>query len=456
MTCSALPSSNAEGSASVRSERPARRRWLLLVLALTMSSLAVTLTSPRVFDERVLLDPVTTGSGAGKVVRNAVQALTLLIVLTVAVWALLQRRDHRWMRHPRVLLGLLALPVSVLPSYAFGVEPSSRNLLNICGTIVLLVAAYHMPPVDVAWFVRLLRRALLVFLYGSLAAAVISPAWALETGYDQGYFVAVPVRLHGLASHANALAPLAALYLLTARWHAARLPFEALHLTAAFLVVGLSQSKTVWIGLAIAWLVLRLHRLAPQQRPSLAMAAALTLLVSPLLLLLWISIPQLLSFVVSSYDPENSTLTLTGRIPIWIFTVMAWQDGITFGYGPELWGEEMQLQYFPALGWYVPQAHSFYFQMLGQAGLVGLAGAVVCVVTIVRVAWWSRHRQAGLLLGISTFLLVRTLTEPTFVNRPLFAPDTFLFLVTLTVAVGAGGVVSRHYGAAGRRRKSHA
>jgi O-antigen ligase len=412
-----------------------RRRWTWLVLALLASTLSVVLTSQRVFDEGAFTtESIGAEGGAVVLIRHTVQAVAFLVVFGLACAGL---RSDRWRPGTPgrgVLLLLAACPLAMLPSYVLGVEASTRNLMNLAGALLLLVAVHGLPKVDTAWLLRLIKRALLVFLYGSILAAITRPQWALQTGYDQGLSEMLPFRLHGLAFHANALAPLAALYLILLRWQPARLPLESLHVVAALAVLVLCQSKTAWLGLIVAVALSHLYsqRHPHHSRGVLALAAVLVLI--PLVLLLDTAGAGPVTAATRFLDSNEELLTLTGRLAIWGATLVVWQENKWFGYGPELWGEGMQEHFLPLMGWTFGHAHSFYFQALGQGGLVGLTGATFLLAGVLRTSWRSRLHCGGVVLGVCIFVLLRTIAEPTFANRIGWSPDVILIVLVIATA----------------------
>ncbi len=75
----------------------------------------------------------------------------------------------------------------------------------------------------------------------------------------------------------------------------------------------------------------------------------------------------------------STVTTLTGRTQVWNETARLAALNPWFGYGPSLWDVSMQERYLPILGWEPPQAHSQYYQTLGEGGYVGLTGMFIYV-----------------------------------------------------------------------------
>ncbi len=221
-----------------------------------------------------------------------------------------------------------------------------------------------------ALVVTRIAKSLLVFVcFCSLLVAAFRPDFALERPYATGLIPGLNFRLYGVAPHANALGPIALLYLILEihspwkwqlRWPAA---------FVALLCFVLAQAKAAWFAAVIIALIAFFHHTSSRQKTG---NMNISLLYLTIFFVLGASLATALSFFdLNGYIERHSDLTtLVGRTTIWRITMDEWQRNPLFGYGAELWGEEFREKY--GLLW-VGQAHNQFVQTLGQGGLFGLA-----------------------------------------------------------------------------------
>jgi len=309
----------------------------------------------------------------------------------------------------------MALALTSLLSSGFGAQPDLQPAL--LGLPITLTAVYLLPPVPLEWFVRQAKRVLLLFAYGSLLAAVVAPQWAVEYPYTEGLIPGFDVRLHGLGSHANLLAPLLGSYLILNWFPLFRTRWHTFHQVVVLLAVILTQSKTVWILLVLAYLirlVFAAWRLSGPLRYA-ALALLATILTGGILYLA--SELAWLENIGVLLGQQNIT-TFTGRTTIWRVTLNLWEQNPWFGYGPTLWDSRMGLNYAPIVGSPPPHAHSQFYQSLGETGIVGVVGLFLYAVSLLVYGGRFARVTNGVALSLVVVMLLRGFSEPPFEGNP--------------------------------------
>lgn len=183
------------------------------------------------------------------------------------------------------------------------------------------------------------------------------------------------------------------------------------------LVLILTQSKTVWVLLVLAYLIRLayatwgLPRL--QRYPVLALLGAI--FIGGIMYLA--TGPAWLDSVEVMLSGEQFA-TLTGRTLIWQVTLNLWEQNPWFGYGPELWNLRMGLAYAPIIGSVAPHAHSQFYQSLGESGIVGIMGLFLYVITLLVYGVRYARATGGVALILVSVLLLRGITEPPLNSAP--------------------------------------
>lgn len=329
---------------------------------------------------------------------------------------------------PPVVAATLLLGVVLTASGLLGVRPalSPAPLLAAVVLAALLLLARDAPDP-----VRTVRNVLLGVLVANVVFALARPDVAVQTTYVAGV---VPWRLHGLSGHANSLGPLMVLLLVTLvlrplRTRGAQTP--ALLGAAAALLA--TQSKTALLTLLLVALVGSL----PAGRAA-GRAAARRLHLHVGLLLVTLAVLTGVATLTGGETAarllaDEDVVTLTGRTDVWQATLSAWRESPLFGVGGALWDDRMREDFAARYGWSPAYAHNLWLQVLGQAGLVGLATLLLYLLILLGAA--RRHPRpalaASLVLG---FLVLRGVSEVT-VGNDLWTDNTLAqLLVTLLVS----------------------
>lgn len=402
------------------------RRLALLVLTLVVGTACVpiNLLSPRAFDELAVLGTLAEETPPLLLfIRHSATFIALLTggaAVLAARGSLLDARQ-RWMLLPLVAFTVPALLASFLSAHPH-VSPRAL-LMPVCiGALLGLEAE------DRDWFLDVGRRVALFFVYGSLAAAVVAPSFAVEAPYDQSWLF--DFRLHGLAGHANSLAPIALAYF--ALDHAlGRAPglLGRLHGFAAAAVIVLAQSKTIWLAAIVAAAVVG-WTLMPRAKRHVALAASVMIGIT----VVAATAPFIEAGRILDSPVVVQVSTLTGRTVVWAYTLQAWQENPLFGYGPRLWQSEMRVDFMSVFSWAPGQAHNQLVQSLGEAGVLGLLGTLVWMVLLWRRAHSDARRGNPAALFLTAVLLIRALTETPLASN-LYMESFFLHFVTVGLLV---------------------
>lgn len=283
-----------------------------------------------------------------------------------------------------------------------------------------------------------------LFVFFSLVVALIYPEVAIEKPYV-GSIKIVDFRLWGLASHANAMGPIALFFLLTLTQVIIDRKYKIIFTIIGLLALLLSQSKTVWVISLMSLTVVyvfssdvkcksKCHGVGRDEQ-SLAFSRLLIIIYTISILLCVTYYSGLLDVIIEKLmggSDSVSLRTFTGRTLIWQLTIDEWLYNPLFGYGPELWGVEYRYK----MGMmYAGQAHNQFVQTLGDSGLVGLFGLIVYLFTLFFYSVKFCRRTNGLSFALSLLIFIRTISEtPLKTSRIFEVPffiHAFLFLLLL-------------------------
>ena len=302
---------------------------------------------------------------------------------------------------------------------------------------IFLVAIYYQPVRDLRLILGAAKLAIFVLTAGSLLGIAMRPDFVLHRPHA-GVIPGIDWRLFGLTSHANTLGPVALLGLLLELYSPCRRGWmRALNFSAALAVFVLAQSRTAWVAapliaamVAVPLLIMpNGDRSSGTGKQSFGRAVWTLLGCIGVLIVVTCGIAALGS---TEYLQRKTDLgTLNGRFQIWDITLQAWRENMLFGYGPEVWGAERQLQFHM---FHVGQAHNQFVQTLGDAGIVGLALLVVYLLTLLYVAWQRFSASRGLILALLLLLLARCVTEAPMRSEGLLSWTSFLHVLLVVVA----------------------
>lgn len=348
-------------------------------------------------------------------------------------------------------VGLGAVFTTMLTSAGLGTKPAFIH--QSLYTVLMLATLLVMPRIAPEQVAIQAKRVLAFLMIGSLVLAVIQPAHYVQTGYV-GIIPGFHYRLHGLAPHANSLAPLALLYLILAYWVRGKNPWHMLGVVSAAAVLVLSQSKTIWLTALLIVFVIVVTRVSRQFGQELRSArigwgtiTALGAYMGAGLMLLWMFSGEA-SRVFHALMADSDVSTLTGRTDIWRVTLDTWRKSPWFGYGPNLWDLDFRIRHHGALAaWH---AHNQFLQALGEAGIVGLTSMLTYLAALVYYAVRFAGPTRGVTLALLLLILSRTMTEVPIRFSVLLDATFFVHAVVFAVLV----MLARQASAAGQASAS--
>jgi O-antigen ligase len=347
--------------------------------------------------------------------------ITSLVLLGLSVPYLIAKclvffRDKATIYWPVIIVVTFAITSYVLPAI-LGTKPGFDHRLSypILVVLVLLVGEPRAPEL-----VTLIKWSLVVFFLLSLAFIVIDPNRVLAPGF-QGFVPGLRSRFWGLASHANAIAPMAVTCLFLELFiPSRRLLQRALVIFLSAVIIVLAQSKTAIVAVAIGAVTAlyvrhaytrRMSPGASVARPHLGQVAVflggLTVVLGLLLASVFGILDDLTSRLAGSKLASDAQ-TLTGRDVIWRVAIEEWNRSPWFGYGTSLWGLDYRLQV--GLN-YAFHAHNQFVQTLAEAGLVGLLGLLPLYAALIIAAIKTSASTRGASLALLLLLFLRSVTE---------------------------------------------
>ena len=336
-----------------------------------------------------------------------------------------------------ILYALLAYYGGTLLIQAVASEHTGFSYKSLYVPIVLM-AAYYLPVRRVGLLLAAAKWVMLLLTLGSLGAAVVAPDFVLHRP-DPGLLPGIDWRLYGLTSHANTLAPIALLAIVLELYTPSRLRMlRWVHLSAAFAVFVLAQSKTTWgaapVILAMVYLPFWLRPGGDAAERGRHFNRFVWTLVALIVGVVALTGALVATDAIDYVQRKADLATLTGRTQIWDITLQAWRENVLFGWGPEVWGAERRLH---LLMFHVGHAHNQVVQTLGEAGLVGLALLLVYLGALLYAALHRFVATRGLVLALLILMLVRCITEAPMRVEGLLSWATFLHLLLLVLACHA-------------------
>lgn len=328
----------------------------------------------------------------------------------VIIMALIRRQKQAGGRF--MVWGLVAITISMLTSAFFSAKPDF--IYQSFYSVLMMAALMYMPRIYPEQVAVQAKRVLAFLMIGSLVMAAVDPTHYVQTGYV-GVIPGFNFRLHGLAPHANSLAPLALLYLILAYWVKGKNPWHLLGVGAATAVLVLAQSKTIWLTGLLMALVIVVSRVRSQFGQELKAArvgwgtiVTMGAFLSTGLAFLWLFSGSAAG-VLNALMADSEVSSLTGRTDIWRVTLDTWHRDPWFGYGPTLWDLEFRITHHGALAaWH---AHNQFLQALGEAGVVGLAAILIYLGAFTYYAIRFSRQTGGVTLALLLLVLVRVITE---------------------------------------------
>lgn len=383
--------------------------WRIMIWVLGLSTPLMASLKPRRFIAGEI-DFVESAKGLTHSVTIGLY-LFFLVVAVVSFLARLSSNEKKMGTLSVLAFFLLFLLMALMPTVSSIISGGTVEM-GILGALAIFSATYFLPVPEMDWWIRQVRVMLLiVYVYGSIVAALFFPEWAWDDSYAFGSALTVfPVRLFGTANHANVLASLVIFAWMLGRFPKCRLRGEFLHGCACLLVLVPTQSKTnMLIGLVLVGLyfLVKMASLSTVKRQCACLSLVLAVVSSALYCLNSSSYASRIEDFL--YDPQ--VLTLTGRLPLWLFSVEMWLERPWLGQGIDAWSSEAVLDYVNILGWAAPHAHNQVFQVLSQTGLIGLAVFVAWLFVSLRMLGFAPVEWRKSLYWLTGFYFLNGMTE---------------------------------------------
>lgn len=364
-----------------------------------------------------------------KMVSRVAQLALLGLLVSVGL-DLVSRRVRAGPWGQPLWLGYLAFSAGSFVAMLAGTHPWFRFPVLFAPVGITLIYLYIRLSADL--LMRLFRRALLAYVWGSLALEILNQAWAFSTQSRLTLLLGFSRRLFGVAADPNSLGAAAgtALLLVVA---GSRGRWRLINAIAAGLVLAQTDARMAIAGTAAALVVLFTHN--RERGRHLRTALAVIVVALPLAGILGSnsSPEEWIAKVTDGGVSTSQVSTLNGRTDVWEATLAEWRKNRAFGYGPSIWSPEYRRQFGDRFVW-VGHAHNQWIQTLGDSGVVGFTGLVLYMVVMIIIALRTSVRSKGLTLALVILLLFRMLAESA-LRSPGFDLTTALHLATFTALI---------------------
>jgi O-antigen ligase len=405
--------------------------WRILLWVFGLATPILYTLKPRNFDIPDIVEE------ADSLNRLAIRGIYIFFLLLAMI--AFTRRSGRDKNQPGArAFFLLTILLAAMPTLSSLISGGAL-LWGILGITGIYSATYLLPAPPLEWWAREVRIMLLiVFIYGSLAAAVLFPGWAWDKEYAAQSTVAVfSWRLFGTANHANSLAPLAGFSWILGRFPGCRLKGEFLHGAAILIVLYLAQSKTIWaiaLVLLCVYILIRIASLGGFRKYLTYFALGTSSYAFAVYLIKYSS----LTGRITDMQNNRQVLSLTGRLMIWAYALQMWRHNPWIGKGLDAWSSPAALEEnIIVLGWAAPHAHNQLLQTLSTSGLVGLGVLVLWTLYFIKIV---RRAPAGLrvpLWWLSVFFFLPGFSEVVF-QYNLGPGNTLMTWIIFTLVLIAG------------------
>lgn len=396
----------------------------LMLLAMTVGPL---LSGRNVSASGLQLFAISEASSLSSLGSWAQRLATLAIVMvcTVRVMATLFRTEFA--NTPRAGLFVAFVVYYIFNSITNALLGTKPAFIHGAYYALLLFALIHASRQESPLpALHMLRNGLVAFFVASLAATAVFPDVTLQRGYE-GTIPGLSIRFWGLGSNPNSIGPLSVVTLLLLNF----IPYRKRWLQAgaiglSLLVLVLSQSKTAWGGLLVAWAVLHLYRyLSTADSRSRSSLLMLTLMLAAFAMAGLVAYAGMVDLArklqqIAATESGLSALTLTGRVDLWLLAIDIWKDSPWFGYGLNVWDLEHRIQL------RMPHAFSAHNQLLQSLAQGGLLALMALLAYVFALAAWARRAAAatrGLSLALLALILVRCISETPLETETLLSGD---------------------------------
>lgn len=442
----------AVAAGAIRLQQYAFQTMMLLLVAASVATIALSGRDLSLLDNQ---DPFLHAQPESHPVARALQIAAIGLSLALCVAWLLQRGQtvNNLAGKTTALRPATDFAASFVFFYAatvlfplvFGkVFYFHVSLLYPLAIYLALLATFTATSTDPA---QVAKRCLSIIVVGSLLAAGLAPALALDPAYT-GLIPGLQGRLLGLTASANTLgAVAAALLVMEVAEPSARRSVRLFLLAVTALVLLMTQSKTsiaaAMLGIAVlyGWRLMHHLRTANADAPRLILqwSAAACIAGAGAVLLLWMVLAGVIPVEVISRNLEGRALedlaTATGRIWIWDLALQGGLDSPLFGQGVDFWNLENRIRY--GLSGAV-HAHNQFLQNFSQSGLVGLFALLLFLTVLVRYALRAAQATRGGSLALLMLFLTRAMFEVPLQPTSVLGAEFFVAAALFAYVVSRG------------------
>ncbi len=350
-----------------------------------------------------------------------VSRLTSLVLVAVTipyfiVKAFKQLSFQSRISWPLFIMAFFGFASFLLPGF-FGTVPyfDHRSLYPFIVMIAVYLAAERNPNetlIAVKWSV-------VIFLIVSLAFIAVDYSRVMAPGY-RGWIPGFSSRFWGLAPHANAIGPMAALVIFLEILCPSSYKLVRLGVfVCASAVLILAQSKTA-IGASIIGLLIILyakieHRKSNEPRADFYLHGGHLLLLvaasagtAAILVLANLGLLDKLLSRLDSIGVTSSVQSMSGRTIIWEAAWREYLNNPLFGYGPTLWDDA----YRRSIGLnYAFHAHNQILQTMAASGTTGLIALLAFLFLALVRALQAYRITHGVSIAILVLIGFRVMTE---------------------------------------------
>jgi O-antigen ligase len=408
----------------------------LITLGIAMSSL---LSNRNLALAAQHIDKILQRTGSGTAVLQLITLAILSIAAAKLIGAIVRRNSETDAPGTPLFIALMVYIAanSFFPS-AFGSVPAFVH--SMIYPVLIFSAAWAARREAPDTTIRTAKAALQALMVGSLVAALLVPAVAVQPDYV-GLIPGLKMRLWGLGSNPNSTGALALLTLLLEYLYPTRKPWlRALLMLATGTVLVLTQSKTVWVALPIVLTILAWYRWVRgrgQEAGTMFVLVFIGVASALLAALMFVDVSVLWEHFSDS-DLGDSVTTVSGRTGIWEVALREWLRNPLFGYGPEIWG----LRFRQEIGMpYAFSAHNQFMQTLSAAGTLGLLSLLAYLRYAIPAALRAAASTRGVSVALLGMILFRCLSETPLSMTGLVDGDAlthFLLFVIILRAPDSG------------------
>lgn len=345
---------------------------------------------------------------------------------------------------PTLLIGtfLFFFLTNVVITAALGAHPSFEHYyvyLALVGSASLLFTQG-----EEEMSIRAARNAFFIMLVISAGFIPFQPQVVVDNNYLGGIIPGFTYRYAGLAPHANHLGQIVTLFLLCL-WSQ---PFSKRWLnffgwTIGYTSLVFAQSKTSWVSFIICMACMGYfkyghylkQRFFDLRNPVLPIMFILMTMGTAAAVLGIIMFSDVLNKIGLFFSTRagSDLMTMTGRIRIWDAALNEWRSSPVFGYGLTIWDEQHRARIGLPVAFH---AHNQFYQTLASAGIVGVTGLVIYVITLIRFTLKTARSSQGLTLAILLMLFLQSISEVPLAISGHFNFDAITHLLLLMIIAG--------------------